>query len=125
MRTRCKGLSLFLNLLPRKNLVGQIMEPVGADGTNNKQQTKQTKKMDSLIQIAAALPELFNLLAEMEGKIHIGLAGLGAGLGIGLVGSKAAEATGRNPGAFGNIMTISIIFAALAEGLIFIAIFLG
>ena len=81
--------------------------------------------MDSLIQIAAALPELFNLLAEMEGKIHIGLAGLGAGLGIGLVGSKAAEATGSNPGAFGNIMTISIIFAALAEGLIFIAIFLG
>ena len=68
---------------------------------------------------------LLNLLAEMEGKIHIGLAGLGAGLGIGLVGSKAAEATGRNPGAFGNIMTISIIFAALAEGLIFIAIFLG
>jgi len=36
MRTRCKGLSLFLNLLPRKNLVGQIMDPVGADGTNNK-----------------------------------------------------------------------------------------
>ena len=81
--------------------------------------------MDSLIQIAAAFPELFNLLAELEGKIHVGLAGLGAGLGIGLVGAKAAEATGRNPGAFKNIMAISIIFAALAEGLIFIAIFLG
>ena len=35
--------------------------------------------MDSLIQIAAALPELFNLLGELEGQIHIGLAGLGAG----------------------------------------------
>ena len=35
------------------------------------------------------------------------------------------QATGRNPGASGNIMTISIILAALAEGLIFIAIFLA
>jgi F-type H+-transporting ATPase subunit c len=83
--------------------------------------------MDSLLQLIAAIPGVLNFLAEstMTGNIHIGLAGLGAGLGIGLVGSKAAEATGRNPGAFGNIMTISIIFAALAEGLIFIAIFLG
>lgn len=81
--------------------------------------------MDSLIQLVAAIPAVFSFLAEVSGNMHIGLAGLGAGLGIGLVGSKAAEATGRNPGAFGNIMTISIIFAALAEGLIFIAIFLG
>ena len=44
---------------------------------------------------------------------------------VGLVGAKAAEAVGRNPGAQGQIMTIGIIFAALAEGLIFIAIFLG
>ena len=71
--------------------------------------------------------ETITLLAESKitGSLSLGLAGLGAGLGIGLVGSKAAEATGRNPGAFGSIMTISIIFAALAEGLIFIAIFLG
>lgn len=81
--------------------------------------------MDSLIQLVAAIPAMLNFLAELGGNMHIGLAGLGAGLGIGLVGAKAAEATGRNPGAFGNIMTISIIFAALAEGLIFIAIFLG
>ena len=46
-------------------------------------------------------------------------------LGIGLIGAKAAEATGRNPGASGNVLTIAIILAALAEGLIFIAIFLG
>ena len=81
--------------------------------------------MDSIINLVAAIPALFNLLAELSGSIHIGLAGLGAGLGIGLIGAKAAEATGRNPGASGNIMTIAIILAALAEGLIFIAIFLG
>jgi F-type H+-transporting ATPase subunit c len=81
--------------------------------------------MDSIINLLAAVPAVFNLLAELSGSIHIGLAGLGAGLGIGLIGAKAAEATGRNPGASGNIMTIAIILAALAEGLIFIAIFLG
>ena len=61
----------------------------------------------------------------MSGSIHIGLAALGSAIGVGLVGAKAAEAVGRNPGAQGQIMTIGIIFAALAEGLIFIAIFLG
>jgi len=78
--------------------------------------------MDAILNMIAFLPML---LGEIEGNIHVGLAGLGAGVGIGLLGMKAAEATGRNPGAAGNIMTISIILAALAEGLIFIAIFLG
>ena len=81
--------------------------------------------MDSIMNLLAAIPAVFNLLAEIGGNIHIGLAGLGAGLGIGLIGAKAAEATGRNPGASGAVLTISIILAALAEGLIFIAIFLG
>lgn len=62
--------------------------------------------------------------AGIAGK-HIvgGLAGLGAALGVGMIGSKAAEAVGRNPGAFGNILTISIIGMALAEGLGIIAFF--
>lgn len=58
-------------------------------------------------------------------KLHIGLAALGSALGVGLVGMKAAEATGRNPGAAGDIRTQAIIFAALAEGIVFIAIFLA
>jgi len=81
--------------------------------------------MDSIMNLLAAIPAVFHILAELGGNIHIGLAGLGAGLGIGLIGAKAAEATGRNPGASGAVLTISIILAALAEGLIFIAIFLG
>lgn len=81
--------------------------------------------MDVIINLLAALPGMLTILAELQGNIHIGLAGLGAGLGIGLIGMKAAEATGRNPGASGAILTIAIILAALAEGLIFIAIFLG
>ena len=77
------------------------------------------------MQILATFPPIFDILAAIEGKIHVGLVGIGAGFGVGMVGAKAAEAVGRNPGAQGQIMTIGIIFAALAEGLIFIAIFLG
>jgi F-type H+-transporting ATPase subunit c len=49
------------------------------------------------------------------GSLTLGLAGAGAGIGIGLTGAKAAEAVGRNPGAFGKVLTISIIGMALAE----------
>ena len=47
----------------------------------------------------------------------LGMAGLGSAIGVGMVGAKAAEAVGRNPGAFGNILTISIIGMALAEAI--------
>ena len=67
---------------------------------------------------------LITLLAVVTGKIHVALAALGAGLGIGILGAKATEATGRNPGAAGNVLTLSIILAALIEGIVFFAIFL-
>jgi F-type H+-transporting ATPase subunit c len=69
--------------------------------------------------------ELINLVAELRGNLHVALAAIGAAVGIGLLGSKAAEATGRNPGAAGNILTLSIILAALLEGLVFFSIFLA
>ena len=61
----------------------------------------------------------------MTGSITVGLAALGSASGVGLVGAKAAEATGRNPGASKDIRTQAIIFAALAEGVVFIALFLA
>ena len=61
--------------------------------------------------------ETLSLLAEINGSITLGLAGLGAGIGIGLVGLGASQATGRNPGASGNILTISIVAMALAEAI--------
>jgi F-type H+-transporting ATPase subunit c len=69
--------------------------------------------------------DLIYLLAEMRGNLHVALAAMGAGLGIGILGAKAAEATGRNPGASGNILTLSIILAALIEGIVFFSIFLA
>ena len=53
---------------------------------------------------------------------------LGAGWGIGTIGSKAVEGTSRQPEAGGAIMTQMIISAALIEGVTFFALivcFLG
>jgi F-type H+-transporting ATPase subunit c len=48
--------------------------------------------------------------------IGAGIAVLGAGLGIGQIGSKAMEAMARQPEAAGQIQTGMIIAAALIEG---------
>ena len=65
------------------------------------------------------------MLAALSGSIHIGLAGLGSALGVGIIGMKAAEATGRNPGATGAIRNQAILFAALSEAIVFFAIYLA
>ncbi len=53
----------------------------------------------------------------------VALAALGGGIGIGLLGAKAAEATGRNPGAATPVLTIAIILAALIEGIFILTAF--
>ena len=63
--------------------------------------------------------------AAMGAIAKSGLAVLGAGLGIGIIGMKAAESIGRNPASFGKVLTISILLAALVEGVAFVAIFMG
>lgn len=57
--------------------------------------------------------------------IGMGLAVIGAGLGIGLVGSKAMEAIARQPEAVGDIRANMILMAALVEGAALIAIILS
>jgi len=61
----------------------------------------------------------------VTGNLTMGLGAAGAALAVGLIGSKAVEATGRNPGAFGNILTLGIIAMALAEGLGILSFILG
>jgi F-type H+-transporting ATPase subunit c len=60
----------------------------------------------------------------MGGSIHVGLAALGAALGVGLIGMKAAEAVGRNPDASTKILVQSILAIAFAEAIVFYALFL-
>jgi F-type H+-transporting ATPase subunit c len=67
---------------------------------------------------------MFEIIAEMEGSIQAGLGCLGAAIGVGLVGMKAAEAVGRNPSASGQILVQGIIGMALAEAVAFYALFL-
>jgi F-type H+-transporting ATPase subunit c len=64
------------------------------------------------------------ILADMSGNLHVGLAALGAALGVGFIGAKASEAVGRNPGAATPILVQSILSIAFAEGIVFYAIFL-
>ena len=74
--------------------------------------------------VAATATEIVKATG-MSGSLHIGLAALGSAIGVGIIGMKAAEATGRNPGASKDIIKTAIIFAALAEGVVFFAIFLA
>jgi len=62
---------------------------------------------------------------NLNGSFTLGMAGAGAGIGVGLVGLGAAQAVGRNPGAFGNILVISIIGMALAEAIAIYALVLA
>ena len=84
-----------------------------------------------MIEFIAAFLDSFAFLAEDinfnvsgGGGFTLGLAGAGAGIGVGLVGSAAASAVGRNPGAFGKILTIAIIGMALAEAIAIYALIL-
>jgi F-type H+-transporting ATPase subunit c len=67
------------------------------------------------------------LIAEVaiSGNIGTAFGLLGAALGVGMIGNKAAEAVGRNPGASGKILVQAIIGMALAEGLGILALFLA
>ena len=67
---------------------------------------------------------LMPMFAELNGNVHVGLAALGAALGVGFIGMKASEAVGRNPGAATKILVQSILAIAFAEAIVFYALFL-
>ena len=73
--------------------------------------------------------ETIQLIAEFSGNlangIQSGLGCLAAAFGVSLIGAKAVEAVGRNPGASGKILVQAVIGMALAEAVAFYALFLG
>jgi F-type H+-transporting ATPase subunit c len=83
-----------------------------------------------LMPILAAAEPAATAVAEtakavgMSGNLHVGLAALGAAIGVGFIGMKAAEAVGRNPGAATKILVQAILAIAFAEAIVFYAIFL-
>jgi F-type H+-transporting ATPase subunit c len=54
---------------------------------------------------------------EIGAALAIGLGALGPGIGIGLIGSKAMEAMGRNPEVAATIQTNMILGIAFAESI--------
>jgi F-type H+-transporting ATPase subunit c len=86
-------------------------------------ETQQKTNITMNIILAAA--EAAVPAAGVTGNIASALGLLGAAIGVGLIGQKAAEAVGRNPGASGKILVQAIIGMALAEGLGILALFLA
>lgn len=72
--------------------------------------------MEIVHQIAAFVTDA----GEFQGAIGCAA----AAIGVGLVGTKAVESVGRNPGASGKVLVQSIIGMALAEAIAFYALFL-
>lgn len=64
------------------------------------------------------------MMDQLAGSFHVGLAALGAAIGVGLIGMKASEAVGRNPEASTQILVQSILSIAFAEAIVFYALFL-
>jgi len=56
--------------------------------------------------------------------LHVGLAALGAALAVGMIGGRAADVVGRNPGSSTKVMVQSILAIAFAEAIVFYTLFL-
>lgn len=61
-------------------------------------------------------------LAALGAAIGAGIAAIGAGFGIGKIGSSAMEAIARQPEAAGDIRSNMIVIAALIEGVALFAV---
>jgi F-type H+-transporting ATPase subunit c len=70
----------------------------------------------------AAEPAKAQSLIYLGGAFGAGLVILGAGMGIGKIGSAAVESMARQPEVAGNVQTAMIIAAALIEGATFFAL---
>lgn len=61
-------------------------------------------------------------LAALGAAAGAGIAAIGAGFGIGKIGSAAMEAIARQPEAAGDIRSNMIVIAALVEGVALFAV---
>lgn len=56
-------------------------------------------------------------IAVLAKAIAIGLGAIGPAIGIGMIGSKAMEAIGRNPEASGKVLVPMLLACAFAEAI--------
>lgn len=65
---------------------------------------------------------LAEALLGLGASIGAGIVAIGAGIGIGKIGSSAMEAIARQPEASGDIRSNMIVIAALVEGVALFAV---
>ncbi len=70
-------------------------------------------------------PALLAEAAGITGNLHVAVAAFASAIAVGMIGMKASEAVGRNPGAATKILVQAILSTAFAEGIVFFAIFLA
>jgi F-type H+-transporting ATPase subunit c len=63
-------------------------------------------------------------ITGITGNLHVALAAFAAALAVGLIGMKAVDAVGRNPGAATKVLVQSILSIAFAEAIVFYVLFL-
>lgn len=73
-------------------------------------------------EVPAKAPAGPGLLILAGAAFGAGLVTLGAGVGIGLIGSRAVESMARQPEVAGNIQTAMLVTAAMIEGVALLAI---
>ena len=64
-------------------------------------------------------------ITTLGGGLAAGLAVIGAGIGIGMIGSRSNEAVARQPEMAGRIFINMILTAALVEGVALFAVVVG
>lgn len=74
--------------------------------------------------LSTIMNEVMNLqpIAALGAALGAGIAAIGAGFGIGKIGSSAMEAIARQPEAAGDIRSNMIVIAALIEGVALFAV---
>jgi F-type H+-transporting ATPase subunit c len=63
------------------------------------------------------MEETTNVLIPLAKALTIGVGSIAPALAIGMIGSKAMEAIGRNPEAAGKILVPMLLAAAFAEAI--------
>jgi F-type H+-transporting ATPase subunit c len=66
-----------------------------------------------------------NSLSNIAMALAIGLGVIGPGIGLGLIGSRAVEAIGRNPEAENKIRNLMILAMGLVEALAIFALLIA
>ena len=114
---------LLVLALPALFVLGFLAQPAAARVAGAERVVYTAESAEEAAEVEAARTMFGNDgLAALGKALGLGLILIGAGRGIGMIGSHTVDATARQPEAAGNIFQSSIILAALIEGAALFAI---